>query len=78
VRPLRPNTVPCKRKVSVAPSALRSCICALPKNASDRATFVSVSEFPDAIQGETAMHSIIYIIGLIVVIMAVLSFFGLR
>ena len=38
----------------------------------------TVSEFPDAIPEGNIMHSIIYIVGLIVVVMAVLSFFGLR
>jgi hypothetical protein len=37
-----------------------------------------VSEFHDAIAEKTSMHSIIYIVGLIVVVMAILSFFGLR
>jgi hypothetical protein len=37
-----------------------------------------VSEFPDARAKGHSMHSIIYIIGLIVVVMAILSFFGLR
>ena len=38
----------------------------------------AMSEFPDAIAEGNIMHSIIYIVGLIVVVMAVLSFFGLR
>jgi hypothetical protein len=33
---------------------------------------------PGAFQGEIAMHGIIYLVGLVVVILAVLSFFGLR
>jgi hypothetical protein len=39
--------------------------------------FPPVSEFLSR-SGGKVMHSIIYIIGLIVVVMAVLSFFGLR
>jgi hypothetical protein len=33
---------------------------------------------PLALSQETPMHGIIYLVGLIVVIMAILSFFGLR
>lgn len=50
----------------------------LPEFSAADETFAQVSEFPDAIAEETSMHSIIYVIGLIVVIMAILSFFGLR
>ena len=46
-------------------------------NFGNRRNFSPVVEFSDA-TGGNIMHSIIYIIGLIVVIMAVLSFFGLR
>ncbi len=41
-------------------------------------TFRPSSEFPDAISEGTPLNSIIYVIGLIVVVMVVLSFFGLR
>ncbi|MGE3992183.1 hypothetical protein [Pseudorhodoplanes sp.] len=51
---------------------------AVPKISAADETFRPVSEFSDATLEENTMHSIIYIIGLIVVIMAVLSFFGLR
>jgi hypothetical protein len=44
----------------------------------NRCNLAEVSEFHDAIAEKTSMHSIIYIVGLIVVVMAILSFFGLR
>ena len=50
----------------------------LPDISAERRNLYSVSEFPDAIPEGNIMHSIIYIVGLIVVVMAVLSFFGLR
>jgi hypothetical protein len=34
--------------------------------------------WPSFVQQEAKMHGLIYLIGLIVVIMAILSFFGLR
>ncbi len=50
----------------------------MPQFLAGHATFAPVSEFPDAKPKGHSMHSIIYIIGLIVVVMAILSFFGLR
>jgi hypothetical protein len=37
-----------------------------------------LSSSAEALAGELNMHNLIYLIGLIVVILAILSFFGLR
>jgi hypothetical protein len=40
--------------------------------------FSSLSDWHHAITGSLPMNNIIYIVGLVVVVIAVLSFFGLR
>jgi hypothetical protein len=40
--------------------------------------FLSLSDWHHAITGRFPMNNIIYIVGLVVVVIAVLSFFGLR
>jgi hypothetical protein len=42
------------------------------------AGFSSLSDWHHAITGRLALNNIIYIVGLVVVVIAVLSFFGLR
>jgi hypothetical protein len=39
---------------------------------------VTLSDWHHAVTGRLSMNSIIYIVGLVVVVIAVLSFFGLR